>query len=593
MDTDELPVNSQAAISQLGQLDITRGTSDTTYSPADSVKRGDMALFIARLMNQMTPLTDGDPSLDDTAFYGYTPDMVDANEKITVKNRDDEDEEPDIDSPYTDLGPVSKNQYDAITQLYELGVASGISDTAFAPSALMTRAAMAGFMAAVLDHSNARPAGVSIQADKTFDYGEYVSTVLVSVRSDEFGVMSDQLVDIFQNNCEDSCGEAAHFMTSGDDAGQCNGKQSQGDCTFNTDDFQTDGNGNIFFGADIADTPGIADTGNVHTVYAWIGAETGDKFNVDEDDYASVSAEFTPARDKVGVSTSINKEAADGQIRTDDAAPAPGQQVNLASTSSVVVTGQLKDASVEDDDASGKDVAQSGVEVTVGLTRYVFSRAGDADDGPATANDTFAITYENTDEATRTTNDDGTVTFVVDAPRNIKSDENQDVVDVVTFTVEADGETANVANTMGDTSFNWVEDTRIYQKTDISATKYVLVEGTNIDNHDVTISVSARLYDQYGTGIRVDENGNAYRILLTIDGNGPAGSGEHTTDINPNMPDVQTGDLVKGPSISSSSSRRGMARALFAINNIAKTRTAWTLLTRSKTPKSIRPPANS
>ncbi len=82
-----------------------------------------MALFIARLMNKMTPLTDGDPSLDDTAFYGYTPDMVDANEKVTVKNQDDEDEEPDIDSPYTDLGPVSKNQYDAITQLYELGVA--------------------------------------------------------------------------------------------------------------------------------------------------------------------------------------------------------------------------------------------------------------------------------------------------------------------------------------------------------------------------------------------------------------------------------------------------------------------------------------
>ena len=32
-----------------------------------------------------------------------------------------------------------------------------------------------------------------------------------------------------------------------------------------------------------------------------------------------------------------------------------------------------------------------------------------------------------------------------------------------------------------------------------------------------TISVSARLYDQYGAGIRVDENGNAYQITLTID----------------------------------------------------------------------------
>ena len=123
---------------------------------------------------------------------------------------------------------MSKNQYDAITQLYELGVASGISDTAFAPSALMTRAAMAGFMAAVLDHSNARPAGVSIMADKTFAYGEYVATVLVSVRNDMFRPMSDQLVDIFQNNCVDTCDNDFHFITEGDDAGKCNGKQSRG-----------------------------------------------------------------------------------------------------------------------------------------------------------------------------------------------------------------------------------------------------------------------------------------------------------------------------------------------------------------------------
>jgi hypothetical protein len=57
-DTADLSANSQAAISQLRQLGITQGTSDTTYSPADSVnhsKRGNMALFIARLMNQMTP----------------------------------------------------------------------------------------------------------------------------------------------------------------------------------------------------------------------------------------------------------------------------------------------------------------------------------------------------------------------------------------------------------------------------------------------------------------------------------------------------------------------------------------------------------
>ena len=281
-------------------------------------------------------------ALDDTAFYGYTPEMVDANEKVTVKNQDDEEDPPDIESPYTDIRSVSKNQHDAITQLYELGVASGISDTAYAPSALMTRAGMAGFMAAMLDHSNARPAGVSMQADKTFDYGEYVTTVLVSVRSDEFGAMSDQLVDIFQNNCEDSCGDAAHFMTSGDDAGQCNGKQSQGDCAWNTDDHQTDGNGNIFYGADIGDTPAIADTGKVPTLFMRGSALKP----VTSSTWTKTTTRLFlrsshPPGTNVGVSTSINEEAAVGVTRTGEVAA--GQLVNLASTSSVVVTGQLVD----------------------------------------------------------------------------------------------------------------------------------------------------------------------------------------------------------------------------------------------------------
>ena len=557
-DTAELTGESQDAISQLRQLGITQGTSATTYSPADTVTRGQMALFIARLMNAMTPLTDGDPSLDDTTFYGYTPALVAKNEKVKVMNQDGEEEAPEIRSAFTDLGPVSKNQYDAITQLYELGVASGISATAYGPSALMTRAKMAEFMAAALDHSTARPSGVSLQVDKTFDYGEYVATVLVSVRTDEFGAVSDELVDIFQNNCVDTCDVAAHFEPSGDKEGQCNGKQTVGDCMWNTDDHQTDGNGNIFFGADIGATPDIVGgTSMTHTVYAWIGSGAGDEFNVNDDEYASVSASWTPARDSVGVTTSISPDAAVGADRTGNTpvGPASSQLVNLQSTRSVVVTGQLQDA-------DGGAVAQGGVEVRIGWVRYVFDRGAAAD---VATDDTFAITYENTDEATLTTNDDGTVTFTVDAPRNIKSDEDQDVVDEVTMTVDADTE-GSVVNTTGSTMFNWVEDTRIYQKTTISATDYVLVDGDG-DADDGNISVSARLLDQYGAGIRVDENGNPYRITLTLGGTNGT---NYRIDTDPDTSGIQPDGLVtKTPSISSSSSRRGMARALFAVNQIS------------------------
>ena len=89
-DTGDLSAESQMAIAQLADLEITNGTSDTTYSPADSVKRGQMALFIARLMNKMTPQADGKIGLSSTTQYGYTPsDVV------------DNDMDADIDSPFT------------------------------------------------------------------------------------------------------------------------------------------------------------------------------------------------------------------------------------------------------------------------------------------------------------------------------------------------------------------------------------------------------------------------------------------------------------------------------------------------------------
>ena len=146
-DTGDLGTESQAAIAQLADLGITQGTSDTTYSPADNVTRAQMALFISRTMNLMAPLADGEIGLSSTTQYGYTPSDVDAN-----------DMDADIGSPFLDLRRSSKDEHDAITNLYELGVASGISDTGYSPGTDITRAAMAEFMAAALDHSNARPA---------------------------------------------------------------------------------------------------------------------------------------------------------------------------------------------------------------------------------------------------------------------------------------------------------------------------------------------------------------------------------------------------------------------------------------------------
>ena len=454
------------------------------------------------------------------------------------------------------MGSIGNDMDSAITQLYELGVVTGLTPTTFGSSDPITRASTAEFIAGALAHSSVRPAGLSIQADNTADYGEYVATMLISVRDDEFGPVADGLVDIFQNNCADICGEDAHFITSGAMAGRCNGRQTVGDCIWDTGDHKTDRNGNILFEARIGATPEIeGTTSRTHTVYAWIGSEPGDVFDLDEDDYVSAAASWIPVRDSVAVTTSIGNDAADGMDRTTTGAPTDsGKLVHLGSTRSVQVTGQLVDA-------GGAAVNQGGVEVRIGWTRYVFDRGPDGAD----AADSFTITHQNTHQATRTTNDDGSVTFRINAPDDITGDPDQDIVDLVTFTVDADGQTDGTANTMGATTLNWVEDTPTYHRTTISTTEYVLVDE---DDDSARIRVESRLLDQYGQGIRVDPNGNAYRIILTLEGNGT----RYFTDTDPDTPGIQTtSDVVHMPGVGGGNTNRGMATAMFAVNSIAPT----------------------
>ena len=210
-DTGDLSEESQTAIAQLADLDITHGSNaaGTTYSPSADVTRGQMALFISRLMNHMVPTADGAIGLNTTTQYGYTPSDVADNDK-----------DADIASSFTDLGTATKDEYDAITQLYELGVASGISATSYSPGADITRASMAGFMAAALDHSNARPAGLSIQATPSTGWGDTTVTVIASMRSDSFGAVEDQAIDIFSSTAGDKAlrnDGTCNFGTNPDD----------------------------------------------------------------------------------------------------------------------------------------------------------------------------------------------------------------------------------------------------------------------------------------------------------------------------------------------------------------------------------------
>ena len=100
-DTGDLSNESQTAIAQLADLEITQGTSDTTYSPGDSVRRDHMALFIKRLMNKMTPIGGAD-SCSATTPNGSVPRPHSPNSAAPVRSQPHQDRPTGIASTEAD-----------------------------------------------------------------------------------------------------------------------------------------------------------------------------------------------------------------------------------------------------------------------------------------------------------------------------------------------------------------------------------------------------------------------------------------------------------------------------------------------------------
>ena len=446
-DTGDLSEESQMAIGQLADLGITKGTSDTTYSPADNVKRGQMALFIARLMNKMTPQADGKIGLSSTTQYGYTPsDVV------------DNDMDASIGSPFTDVsGETPKEQHDAITQLYELGVATGVSDTAYSPDSDITRASMAGFMAAAMDHSNLRPAGLSIQANKATVWGDTEPVVVASYRSDTLGAVEEMAIDVFSSASSDKAlrkDGTCNFGSDPDDV--LGGDLISGDCVWDTNDESTDKDGNLFVGeTDV-------DAGTTRTFYAWVGSDDGEKFDDDRVDQVTVAVTAKKAQESLKEGSDINDEAL--ALYQDDDGVSLGKVVDLRAQSSVTATATLKD---ED----GNTVEREGVDIRVHYRR--------------------GSSYTNTHEVILPTDEEGMVSYSVTGPSNTSG--TNDRADIVEF-VELDSDGAATDRTAV-LRIHWIEEATFLASDTITLPTYVL-EGTP------SVSIKVHQWDQYGNPYR-------------------------------------------------------------------------------------------
>ncbi len=381
---------AEDAVNCLGHYGITRGRTATTYDPGAPVLRWQMALFLTRaagpagvslLADPADDFTDLGAASDETrsainqmagleimpgtGSVRFSPDtavsraqMAEMLDAFLGKARrgagafGGEDKLSDVDpddTVFTDIGGVTRGQYSAIRRMFEVGVTRGTSDNQFSPGGLVTRAQMAAFITRMLAHTVARPAGLTMQANKlsvagTADSPSQDVDLVVSLRDSAHMGMPDASVDLFKStNPGDAFGSDGRCSNDevelvGNGGGLC--EIASSDETTNSDGDVEIAGGDVSFGASA-------------TVWAWAG-DVGDRF--DADDTVSASLEIT-----------VTKPATKLRITDDMAVNATAVQFGDRVTFVVQV--------VDDD---GNPVATKDVSVTVAANTTVASGADGA-----------------------------------------------------------------------------------------------------------------------------------------------------------------------------------------------------------------------
>ena len=476
------------AVNCLAHYMIAQGTSEGVFSPNASITRAQMAVFMARAagvagvelddpedqgledignwvdaiqdaINQvvaagiMSGMDDmfnptGDVSRQDMAVILREFIDVAQGDKYYDVKADDQDE------PFTDLGSVPFAAYNAINQLYELGVAAGTGDgTTFTPGALVSRAQMAVFVTKALGHTNARPAGISIQGDTEGNTGDAIE-LTVSIRNADHQPVPDALVDIITTT---KPGEAF------DDDGMCVSKKlGMGeDCTISDGDYAMDPDGN----ADIADLTLPENPGTL-TVWAWTG-ELGDKFDADMTDRATTMIDASLPAEMTQVTDDMKENA-----------------TTLMFGDTVTYTLQLVDK-------NGDPVAMEGIEYTI--------RSVEADASTPMRPDT------RTTEGVHKTDASGRIEVSYSADDPDTADTSSDTMTLtLTITLPMDyplsNKTTGEVNLGGKTGV-----TATWSDADSMPTTLTLGQAVNyhqVNDDGVRNTVTATLVDQYGDPVR-------------------------------------------------------------------------------------------
>lgn len=270
-DVEGLSLRTREAIDQLDQLGITQGKTRSTFDPDAPITRRQMALFLYRFLD-LAPVGPGGIDVED-AF-------------------------PD-DRHFEDLYNQPLSVYDAVRTLFEMGVLEGTTKTTFSPSRKVTRAEMALALTRMLGHTNARPAGLTMQTDDVVVDAEADAEVVISVRDRWRRPVPDALVDMFEWAVP-----STRRVDPFDAQGRCEEDQVRASfgndpCVIDQSDDTTDADGNLEYDVFVDEDL---------TLWAWSG-DLRDRFDLDRTRYESIEFTAVAPPDAFQVTDDLHPEA--------------------------------------------------------------------------------------------------------------------------------------------------------------------------------------------------------------------------------------------------------------------------------------------
>jgi hypothetical protein len=497
---------------------ITTGVTATTYEPAASIPRWQMALYLTRAAVSMGHTLGSGADQGFTDISGYAADIQTAINQLaqltvtlgttaTTFSPDDNVTREQmamfierllgLTTPgpggstlltkvgvavggynYTDIdsGAVTFEGHNAILELFELGVTGDTAALAltYRPAADMTRAEMATFMTNALAHSNARPEGLHLQTSFLGScstcFGAMDPQLHISHRDASRQPITGTLVDVFSDLNTTLTNTAPFGATGACTTTNTDNEGGATECTISVGDNSTDSFGNI------AVNPTDTATGTTRNYWAWTGA-TGATYN-----------NLTAPGSTVGTTTALVAASLALSEDVPTYALVDGTDANhyfVPFGTTITVTGQLKNA-------LGLATAQALTAVSVAEVVTI-----DNDLGDGTVANEAAGTMASAKTTVLYTDASGAISYTITQadPSALATDLNRTQV-VATFTsspaaVNADG----ASTTAVKLSFN--DDDAYNGSVSLTQGSYYGI-GLPLALGGVARTASASVWDQYG-----------------------------------------------------------------------------------------------